>query len=441
VPVAAFGLPESCLNDPYSLFTDSSAIVDNSQSSFIYQWDFGDANATSANPNNSSAKNPQHKYTATGTYNVTQAITSGNGCMASVSQTFFVNGSIPVPSFSLRENTSVCSGDSIHLTDNSTVNPGSVIKLEIYWDYANDPTIKTIDDFPAPGNIHTHAFASFTSPANKTVTVRYVAYSGQTCAQYIDKQITLLAIPALQFNVVAGVCKNVPAFSITQASVSNGLPGSGIFSGAGVSSSGLFTPTLANDGADTIRYTYTANNGCANHADQTIPVFPVPVANAGPDKFVLEGGQIPLTPSVQTNYPVTYAWTPATWLNNAEAESPISKPHDDITYTLTVISDEGCTGSDAVFVKVLKTPEIPNIFSPNGDGIHDNWEISFLTSYPGCTVDVYNRYGQLIFHSIGYDKPWDGTVNGNSAPVGTYYYIIDPKNGRGKMSGYVDIIR
>jgi len=94
-----------------------------------------------------------------------------------------------------------------------------------------------------------------------------------------------------------------------------------------------------------------------------------------------------------------------------------------------------------MFVKVLKLPTVPNIFSPNGDGVHDLWEIQYLSSYPGCTVDIFNRYGQPVFHSVGYNKPWDGTVNGKPVPVGTYYYIVEPKNGRQKMTGYVDVIR
>src|SRR5437762_2435609 len=206
-------------------------------------------------------KNPQHKYTATGQYNVNETVVSNNGCTSSVTKTFFVNGSIPVPSFSLQENTSVCSTDTIHLVDHSIVNPGHVVKIEIYWDYTNDPTIKTIEDDPLPGKTYTHTYPEFNSPINKTATVRYVAYSGQTCVQYIDKIITLLAIPAVQFNAMQGVCKDLPAFPITQASVLNGLPGSGSFSGTGVSSTGIFTPILATLGIDTIRYTYYANNG------------------------------------------------------------------------------------------------------------------------------------------------------------------------------------
>jgi gliding motility-associated-like protein len=106
-----------------------------------------------------------------------------------------------------------------------------------------------------------------------------------------------------------------------------------------------------------------------------------------------------------------------------------------------VTSPQGCSASDAVFVKVLKAPSVPNIFSPNGDGVHDRWVIPYLESYPGCTIDVVNRYGQPVFHSVGYATPWDGKINGKDAPVGTYYYVIDPKNGRSRMAGYVDIIR
>ena len=434
-PVVNFGLPESCLNDPFSSFTDSSSIADGTGNLFVYNWDFGDGSV------GSSLKDPQHKYTNTGSYNVIETVTSSVGCASSVTKTFFVNGSVPVPSFSLQESTSVCSGSVIHLTDNSVVNPGNVIKLEIYWDYANDPSAKTTDDDPVAGKVYTHTYPEFNFPGSKNVTIRYVVYSGQTCSQYIDKTLTVLAIPSLQFSALSGICADVPAFQITGTTVTNGLPGAGSFSGPGISVAGMFDPSAAGDGTKTIRYNYTANNGCSNYVEQTIEVYPVPVANAGPDKTVLEGGEVSLTPVMNVNYPVHYLWSPPTWLNSDEVLSPKSTPKDDITYTLKVTSDKGCNSSDNVFVKILRSPLVPNIFSPNGDGMHDKWEIPYLISYPGCTVDVYNRYGQLIYHSLGYDKPWDGTVKGNAVPVGTYYYIIDPKNGKQKMSGYVDVIR
>ena len=104
---------------------------------------------------------------------------------------------------------------------------------------------------------------------------------------------------------------------------------------------------------------------------------------------------------------------------------PKVSPVDDITYNLTVTSADGCVNSDIVFVKVLKTPVIPNAFSPNGDGINETWVIQYLNSYPNVDVAIFNRYGQSVFHSSGYGKNWDGTYNGKVLPVGTYYYIID----------------
>jgi gliding motility-associated-like protein len=97
--------------------------------------------------------------------------------------------------------------------------------------------------------------------------------------------------------------------------------------------------------------------------------------------------------------------------------------------------------TDTIFVKLLLAPIIPNAFSPNGDGINDRWRIQYLESYPGATVDVYDRYGMLVFSSIEYAVDWDGTRNGKDLPIGTYYYIVNPKNGRKIITGSVTIIK
>jgi gliding motility-associated-like protein len=88
--------------------------------------------------------------------------------------------------------------------------------------------------------------------------------------------------------------------------------------------------------------------------------------------------------------------------------TPKTTPLDDITYKLYLTGIGGCTVSDEIFIKVLRSPEVPNAFSPNGDGINDTWRIKYLESYPGATVEVFNRYGQRVFYSTGYDVEWDG---------------------------------
>jgi gliding motility-associated-like protein len=84
---------------------------------------------------------------------------------------------------------------------------------------------------------------------------------------------------------------------------------------------------------------------------------------------------------------------------------------------------------------------IPNSFSPNGDGRNDLWEIKNLSAYPHNTVEVFNRYGQRLFRSIGYNIAWDGTFKGQPVPPATYYYIVNLKNGNKSFSGSVTIVR
>jgi gliding motility-associated-like protein len=155
---------------------------------------------------------------------------------------------------------------------------------------------------------------------------------------------------------------------------------------------------------------------------------------------LLEDGYITLDGKATGNN-LTYLWTPAAFLDNTTIAAPKVTATQDITYTLLVTSADGCKAADDVVVKILKKIKVPNAFSPNGDGINDTWVIQYLDSYPDCTIDVYNRYGQVVFHSTGYTRPWDGRVNGQSLPVGTYYWIINPKNGRIQVNGPVTIIR
>jgi len=90
---------------------------------------------------------------------------------------------------------------------------------------------------------------------------------------------------------------------------------------------------------------------------------------------------------------------------------------------------------------VIQASAIPNTFTPNGDGINDTWDVKFLNLYSNCTVNIYNRYGENVFSSIGYGIPWDGRYKGLPLPTGTYYYIIDLKSGIKPLSGFLALIR
>lgn len=440
LPVPNFSLPDVCSNDPFAEFTDLSTIGDGSEGQFTYAWDFGDPNATGANPNTSNQKNGRHRYTVAGIYSVRLTVTSKDGCSKDTTIQFVVNGSLPQAGFTVNTPAELCSNQSVTITDGSSVDVGRLIRVEIFWDYLNDPTQKTIDDNPAAGKTYTFKYPEFGTPLTKTYQVRYVVYSGITCLNQFTQTITLKASPEVQFDVMSGVCEEITPFQVTAAREIWNLAGDGTFSGAGISATGMFNPLAAKPGQHTIRYTFDADNGCTTFKDQVIQVYPTPVIDAGPDRTVLEGGFITINAKA-TGSNLSYLWTPSLGLDNPAAATPKAAPPVDTEYTLRVTSGNGCVATDKVKVTLLKQIKVPNAFTPNNDGINDKWEILYLDSYPGCEVEVFNRYGQPVFRSVGYDKAWDGTRNGAALPVGTYYWIINPKNGRKAITGSVTIIR
>jgi gliding motility-associated-like protein len=201
-------------------------------------------------------------------------------------------------------------------------------------------------------------------------------------------------------------------------------------------------PTVTSD--ETAYLIITNGSNCVKATTSfRLRVHAYPVANAGPDKIVLEGGSVELEATGNAAFDVSYAWTPPEYLTSSTILRPrVVSPIADMVYRLTVTGPGGCQSNDQVFVKLLRIPPIPNTFSPNGDGINDKWRIDFLNDYPDARVQVFSRSGKLVFTSKGgYGIAWDGTIKGKPLPFDTYYYIIDIGSGRDPVTGYVTIMK
>lgn len=114
-------------------------------------------------------------------------------------------------------------------------------------------------------------------------------------------------------------------------------------------------------------------------------------------------------------------------------------------FELTV-SNKHCVDSAIVTVRLVLDIDIPNAFTPNGDGDHETWVITNSDAFQDIEVKIYNRWGTLLFHSKqgeGYttNASWNGTYNGDALPVGTYYYIVDLHNGVDPLAGDVSILK
>ncbi|MGY3212640.1 PKD domain-containing protein [Mucilaginibacter sp. HD30] len=438
-PVVNFGIPAICLADASASFTDSTTIADNSSAGFSYLWDFGDNNASAANPNTSTLKNANHKYSTAAVYKVTLTVTSNNGCSASRTQNITVNGSVPVAAFTVLNPSQLCSNREVLFTNLSTVDFGAITKIEWYFDYGNKPTVKITDNSPYSGKLYRHTYPTFHAPASANYQVRMLAYSGLSCVSLVDKTITLLAAPQLAFTAPLAFCINDADVQLSASELA-GVAGTGLFVGTGLSSTGLFSPSTAGAGTFTLRYIYTCTNGCTDTLSNNVTVNALPEVNAGADMGVLQGASTSMTATASGDN-LTYLWSPATGLSSSTVLKPVVTPVNDITYTLTVTNSNGCAVSDQVLVKVLKAVIVPNAFTPNGDNYNDTWNINYLDTYTDCTVDVFNRQGAKVFSSIGYRIPWDGKYKNADLPMGTYYYLINLKHSRGVMSGYVTIVR
>jgi len=92
----------------------------------------------------------------------------------------------------------------------------------------------------------------------------------------------------------------------------------------------------------------------------------------------------------------------------------------------------------------FKELDIPTAFTPNRDNANETWVITSANGtdqYKNAEIRVYNRRGALLFQTIGFDTPWDGTYNGEVLPVDTYFYTIDLKYNKVRYKGTVTILR
>jgi gliding motility-associated-like protein len=434
--VADFILPDACVAD-FVQFKDNSSIADHSEAGFTYEWNFGDMHASTAN-NSSTEKNPRHHYTeARSDYQVALKVTTKYGCVYTKTQTFVVNGDIPKAKVVVPDPAALCSNKEVFFENRSTVNFGSITRLEVTFDMANATSLK-VYEHPAFGQQLRYTYPQFTD-GDHTFNVHVAAYSGGTCANTQDFSVVVKATHIITFAQSPSFCPEDNPFQLNPLNIT-GPAGNGVYTGNGVSGSGLFSPSVAGTGIANVSYIYTTANSCPDIVTQQITVYASPTVTTDGPLTVLEGEQLTLKASA-SGHALSYKWSPSTGLDHDNVLNPVAGPAETTSYRLTVTSAEGCSSSADVTVKVLKYLVIPNAFTPNGDGKNDIWDIKYLDSYPNNTVEIFNRYGGKIFFSTGYTIPWDGRYKGTYLSSGTYYYIINPKNGRKVVSGSITIIR
>jgi gliding motility-associated-like protein len=196
-----------------------------------------------------------------------------------------------------------------------------------------------------------------------------------------------------------------------------------------------FSSTTLRDG-QAVTLVVRSTDACGHPATATsnavrVTVNPPVQVSAGPDKTITEGESVVLEGTADGTYPVT--WSPSQTLTFVAGNQlrPVAAPLVTTTYALSAGAGY-CGGTSLVTVTVLPRVRIPNAFSPNGDNNDDTWQIDNIEAYPNSRVLVFNRWGAKIFEAANYTRgsEWRGTINGQPAPFGTYYYVITLGNGK-----------
>lgn len=199
---------------------------------------------------------------------------------------------------------------------------------------------------------------------------------------------------------------------------------------------------IASPGNTSVTYTLTAvTANCPAKIDNvTVNVIPTPLIDAGPDVTIYEGAAAILHASGGSSY----AWGNGPELNYIYTANCDAEPLTTTTYYLYGTDASGvCPAYDSVTVFVIPSDElvIYNTFTPNGDSNNDLWYIGNIYKYPDNHIEIYNRYGKVVYKVKSYQNNWDGKVAGDALPSGTYFYDVDLGNGSPAHHGTLTIVK
>lgn len=332
-----------------------------------YSWSTGATTSTiSVSPSSNSV------YTVTGTT---------NGCSSSNTSTVSIS---PAPTLTVNSAT-ICSGESVNLISTPSISGGS-----FSWS-PGAQTSSSISVSPSISSAYT------------------VVYSVNGCSVSAVSNVSVNPTPNITVNSVT-VCDGQGGTLTANPSINGGTY---LWSPLGETTQSI-TDTVLTTTPYTVLYSL---NGCTTTATGTITVNPNPV--------------LVLSPSVNTSIPFedititasgggTYVWS------NGGTGSHISvNPQNTTTYCATVTATSGCTNTACIEIQITDESSvyIPNVFTPNGDGVNDIFYTPGhnLTSY---SISIFNRWGEELFTSDDPTKGWDGSFKGQIVPNGTYVYVL-----------------
>lgn len=435
-------------------------------------WDFGEP--SSGTSNTSSLRNPVHRYQQPGDYEVNLTVRKGSN-VSSISQTVTISS---LPNAELPADTTLFYGQTLTLDVGSTGNtylwnngstapnltvtsPGtySVTVANSAGCTATDEIKVTYDqiitsglppeallcrgssitlDVTLPGASYLWSNGSTGPSLTVNTAGRYSvtiinAYNNRRRTDQIEVKFKEFALPALPVKTV--LCEpgiaTITATGATAGQFYNWYDENKVFI---EQNSGTFKTGFLNAGKT--YYAAVTDGGCSGEMQSTFVQLDKPYAKINAQSTVIKVGE---TFTFTGEGGAGYLWSGDRILTSETDQTIVAQPLKNTTYKLITTNENGCLAEAEIKVIVKTEFDIPNTFTPNGDGINDTWIIPYI-NYVNSTLKVYNRQGQLVYSVTNYKNNWDGTSDGKVLPWGAYYYVI-VANQNTTISGNINIVK
>ncbi len=254
----------------------------------------------------------------------------------------------------------------------------------------------------------------------------YIKYRDNNVCTKVDSQVIVVS-PQIDVRISS----SDDTLCLNDERILTGLPAGGTFrieKGPGLLTGNILK--AVNEGAIVLKYEYA--KACANTVSQTLISNPWPEADAGADQELTYIFETKLAANL-------YLREKGTWslVSGSGTILDLHSPESDVTglsmganVFLWKVSNGACESESKVSVTVLDLV-IPSVFTPNGDGINDNFYIKDYI-YP-FEISILNQWGLTEYESHSFVNQWDGTDNkGNQLPPDTYFYVLKFVNGQTK---------
>lgn len=412
-PHVGFETSEEAISCPGldMIFTDTSSVASGTIFERNWIWDDG-------HTDNTYNSEIAHSFENAGNYDVRLKVTSDHGCQAeTISQIQIIP--FPVASFSIFSN---CVSQSIELQDNSTG-----FNLESWsWNFGNAPvTADNLNQRQPTAKFHQAGIF----PVSLVVSNRY------NCRDTITQEVEIHHPP------VAAFTNEYPCQSAEIMFTDQSLPAdtSLIYYSWNASSSSGYdrnfegnpTHIVFDEASDyEVRLDVMDAFGCIGSTTSFIDVAPKP---QGSFSYIENWeGQLGIVRFINSTYGATnYYWDFGNSMTSTLFEPQTLYSHEDAyDIMLIAIGFDGCTDTTKAIYYYVPKLWMPNSFTPNNDGLNDVFKpVTNRTTLQPYLIQVYNRWGQLIFESTDPDTGWDGKFNGEACAAGTYIYTLQYRQG------------